>query len=32
MSLPVEVVYGEGAGVRLWLSSAVHGDELNGVD
>jgi predicted deacylase len=32
MSLPVEVVSGERSGVRLWLSAAVHGDEINGVE
>lgn len=32
LSLPVEVVQGSREGVRLWLSAAVHGDELNGVE
>ena len=32
LSLPVEVVQGEQEGACLWLSAAVHGDELNGVD
>ncbi len=32
LSLPVEVVCGEGAGTTMWLSAAVHGDELNGVE
>ena len=29
--VPVVVVRGQTAGPRLWLSAAVHGDELNGV-
>lgn len=32
LSLPVEVVCGARPGPRLWLSAAVHGDELNGVE
>jgi predicted deacylase len=32
LHLPVTVVNGERAGPRLWLSAAVHGDELNGVE
>lgn len=32
LSLPVEVVNGRRDGPRLWLSAAVHGDELNGVE
>jgi predicted deacylase len=32
MSLPIEVVHGQSAGPRLWLSAAVHGDEINGVE
>lgn len=32
LSLPVEVLQGTQAGVRLWISAAVHGDELNGVE
>jgi hypothetical protein len=32
MSLPVIVINGKQPGPRLWLSAAVHGDELNGVD
>jgi predicted deacylase len=32
MSLPVEVIYGRPNGVRLWLSAAVHGDEISGVE
>ena len=31
MSLPVAVVHGE-PGPRLWLSAAIHGDELNGME
>lgn len=30
--LPVEVVNGATAGPRLWLSAAIHGDELNGLE
>ncbi|WP_347239333.1 succinylglutamate desuccinylase/aspartoacylase family protein [Phormidium sp. FACHB-1136] len=32
MSLPVTVINGKHPGPRLWLSAAIHGDELNGVD
>lgn len=32
ISLPVEVVNGSIPGPRLWLTAAVHGDELNGVE
>lgn len=32
LSLPVEVVQGRQPGPRLWISAAVHGDELNGVE
>jgi len=32
LSLPVEVVCGRRPGPRLWLSAALHGDELNGVE
>lgn len=31
-SLPVAVVNGRYAGPHIWLSGAVHGDELNGVE
>lgn len=31
-SLPVAVVNGRYAGPHVWLSAAVHGDELNGVE
>jgi predicted deacylase len=32
LSLPVSVVNGAAAGPRLWLSAAIHGDELNGME
>ncbi|MBW3541643.1 MAG: succinylglutamate desuccinylase/aspartoacylase family protein [Planctomycetes bacterium] len=32
LSLPIEVVHGTKAGPRVWLSAAVHGDEINGVE
>ncbi|MBI1375300.1 MAG: deacylase [Phycisphaera sp.] len=32
MNLPVEVVNGARPGPRLWISAAIHGDELNGVE
>lgn len=32
LSLPITVVNGRKPGPRLWLSAAIHGDELNGVD
>ena len=32
LNLPVEVVNGVEPGPALWLSAAIHGDELNGVD
>lgn len=32
MSLPAEVVHGMYPGPRLWLSAAVHGDEIVGVE
>jgi predicted deacylase len=32
LSLSVEVLHGAEPGPRLWLSAAVHGDELNGVE
>ncbi|MGF1567596.1 MAG: succinylglutamate desuccinylase/aspartoacylase family protein [Nodosilinea sp.] len=32
MSLPITVINGKRPGPRLWLSAAIHGDELNGVD
>lgn len=30
-SLPVKVLNGRGAGPNIWLSAAIHGDELNGI-
>jgi len=32
LEMPVVVVNGKRAGPRLWLSAAIHGDELNGVE
>ncbi|MBP0019157.1 MAG: succinylglutamate desuccinylase/aspartoacylase family protein [Cyanobacteria bacterium SBLK] len=32
LSLPVTVIHGREAGAILWLSAAIHGDELNGVE
>jgi hypothetical protein len=32
VSIPVRVVHGAGAGPNLWLSAAIHGDEINGVE
>ncbi|MBE9221859.1 succinylglutamate desuccinylase/aspartoacylase family protein [Cyanobacterium stanieri LEGE 03274] len=32
MSLPVTVINGKEDGARLWLSAAIHGDEINGVE
>lgn len=32
MFLPVEVVCGARPGPRVWLSSTLHGDELNGIE
>ncbi|MBE9136758.1 succinylglutamate desuccinylase/aspartoacylase family protein [Nodosilinea sp. LEGE 07088] len=32
MSLPITIIHGKKPGPRLWLSAAIHGDELNGVD
>jgi len=32
MALPVTVIHGKRPGPRLWLSAAIHGDELNGVE
>lgn len=32
MHIPVTVVHGKKPGPRLWVSAAVHGDELNGVE
>jgi predicted deacylase len=30
-SLPVKVINGRSAGPHIWLSAAIHGDELNGI-
>ena len=32
MSLPVTVLHGRHEGPTLWISSGVHGDELNGIE
>lgn len=32
LSLPVRVLNGQSEGPHLWLSAAIHGDELNGVE
>ncbi|KAI9134422.1 succinylglutamate desuccinylase/aspartoacylase family protein [Acaryochloris sp. CCMEE 5410] len=32
LSLPIHVVNGQSEGPTLWLSAAIHGDELNGVE
>ena len=32
LSLPVKVINGVEPGAKLWLSAAIHGDELNGVE
>ena len=32
LSIPVEVLHGKKSGPKLWISAAVHGDELNGVE
>lgn len=32
LSLPVSAINGINSGPRLWLSAAIHGDELNGVE
>ena len=32
LKVPVEVVRGPAAGPTLWLTAAIHGDELNGVE
>ena len=31
ISLPVTVLHGQKDGPCLWLSAAIHGDELNGI-
>ncbi len=32
LTLPLEVLHGSRPGPRLWLSAAVHGDEVNGIE
>ncbi len=32
LSLPMTVINGTASGPRLWLSAAIHGDEINGVE
>jgi predicted deacylase len=32
LALPVEVLHGRRPGPRVWLSGAIHGDELDGVE
>jgi uncharacterized protein len=32
LTLPIEVLHGVRPGPRVWLSAAIHGDELNGVE
>ena len=32
LSLPVRIIHGKEAGPCLWLSAAIHGDEINGVE
>lgn len=32
MSLPVTIINGMESGAKLWLSAAIHGDEINGVE
>ena len=32
LSLPITVIHGRRSGPCLWLSAAIHGDELNGVE
>jgi len=32
ISLPVTVINGKESGAKLWLSAAIHGDEINGVE
>ena len=32
MGFPVEVIHGARPGPRIWLSGAIHGDELDGVE
>jgi uncharacterized protein len=32
LGIPVEIVHGARRGPRVWLTAAIHGDELNGVE
>ena len=32
ISLPVNVINGSESGAKLWISAAIHGDEINGVE
>jgi len=32
LAVPVEVVHGTRPGPRIWLTGAIHGDELNGIE
>jgi predicted deacylase len=32
ISIPVRVINGVSEGARLWISAAIHGDEINGVE
>lgn len=32
MALPITVINGAHPGPKLWLSAAIHGDEINGVE
>ncbi len=32
LSMPVTVLHGRNEGPRVWVSAAIHGDELNGVE
>lgn len=32
ISLPVTVINGKQGGARIWISAAIHGDEINGVE
>lgn len=32
LSLPVTILHGKESGPSLWLSAAIHGDEINGVE
>ncbi len=32
MGLPISVVHGTRRGPRMWVSAAIHGDELNGIE